>query len=88
VTGPLFLLFAGDEYEPDGGWGDNVGGPFETLEAALDRAGVIERHRLGGWWHIVELVGLNARMVASGRLEYGRDRLVWIREEEERAAGG
>jgi hypothetical protein len=53
-----FAVFSGDQYYPDGGWGD-----FKSSHDTLDEA-KSEKTR-GDWWHIVDLVA--GRIVESGR---------------------
>ena len=43
-----FIVFAGDNYYPGGGW-DDFQGSYETLQEALTEAPA-----LGEWWHIVD----------------------------------
>ena len=44
-----YLLFAGEQYYPDGGWHDFIGS-YETVQQAQGKA------RADGydWWHIVD----------------------------------
>jgi hypothetical protein len=49
-----FVLFAGDDYYPSGGWDDFVAS-YETFGDALRQAANIERD----WWQIVDLEGGN-----------------------------
>ena len=44
----MYLLFAGNEYYPRGGWNDYVDN-YLTLEEALIAAATI----MCDWWHIV-----------------------------------
>jgi len=43
-----FLLFAGDNYYPRGGW-DDFRGSYDSLEEAL----AAPRHN-DNWWHVVD----------------------------------
>jgi hypothetical protein len=45
-----FLLFAGDEYYPAGGWEDFIES-FSTVNGALAEAATLE----ADWFHIVDL---------------------------------
>lgn len=45
----MFLLFAGDQYYPLGGWKD-LKGVFATLELAQEAASKIQSQY--DWWHI------------------------------------
>lgn len=44
-----YLVFAGDQYYPQGGW-DDFRGSFEDLHEAIDRIDLNAE-----WWHIVDL---------------------------------
>lgn len=44
-----YLLFAGDNYYPSGGWSDFIGS-FDTVEQALARQCDIRRD----WYHVVD----------------------------------
>jgi hypothetical protein len=46
----MFLVFAGEEYYPGGGWSDLLGS-YPTLHEAKEAAAKQRR----GWWHIVDL---------------------------------
>lgn len=46
-----FLLFAGDQYYPRGGWDDFIK-DFDSLESAIEH--VARRNVLRGWIHIVD----------------------------------
>lgn len=59
----MFLVFAGSNYYPDGGWED-FEGVFPTLEAAL---GAVTNGRKSDWWHIVDLSTL--KIVRLGYVE-------------------
>jgi hypothetical protein len=55
-----FLLFAGDEYYPGGGWSD-FRGSFKTVEEAEEKANKPTDNEWGDcvdrsydWWHIVD----------------------------------
>lgn len=56
-----YLLFAGDDHYPQGGWDDFVGA-FVSLETAISwgRAKSPQPYR---WWHVVDVV--SRREVAS-----------------------
>ncbi len=45
-----FILFAGSDYYPCGGWEDYVDS-FLTVESALEGAA----NTSGDWWHIVDV---------------------------------
>jgi hypothetical protein len=45
-----YLLFAGDNYYPSGGWHDSVKG-YDDIDSAR-KAG---RETAGEWWHVVDL---------------------------------
>jgi len=45
-----FLLFAGDQYYPAGGWQDYQG-TYDDIIDALDKAANLGKD----WWHIVDL---------------------------------
>jgi hypothetical protein len=47
-----FLVFAGDDYYPSGGWHDLVG-DFDSLEEARNVATKSEKR--GHWSHIIDL---------------------------------
>lgn len=46
----MFLVFAGEDYYPSGGWNDFVGS-YPTLHEAKEAA--VKQRR--DWWHIVDL---------------------------------
>jgi len=46
-----YLLFAGEQYYPGGGWHD-YRGSFASFTEARDRAGEIK----GDWYHIVSII--------------------------------
>jgi hypothetical protein len=48
-----FLLFAGDDYYPLGGWRD-FQGRYDTEIAAFEALASV---RTADWWHIVECPG-------------------------------
>jgi hypothetical protein len=50
TTEKPFLVFAGEQYYPSGGW-DDFRGAFETLEAAKDY--MIKNQR--DWGHIIDI---------------------------------
>lgn len=50
----MFLVFAGEEYYPCGGWGDFVGS-YPTLHEAKEAAAKRYTTSSTGWWHIVDL---------------------------------
>lgn len=60
-TAGTFLLFAGEDYEANGGWED-FAGQFPTLAAAEAHAATI----FCDWWHVVQ-VGAVSTMVARNR---------------------
>ena len=44
-----YMLFAGWNYYPNGGWLD-FGGSFETVEEAIQEAALLAIN----WWHVVD----------------------------------
>ena len=48
-----FLLFAGDEYEPMGGWGDFVN-DFSLLEDAISQSKIELKKIFNDWVHVVD----------------------------------
>lgn len=56
----MFLVFAGDNYYPEGGWKDFVGS-YSKLEEA--KQGVLEMVKASGKWHhgldCIHIVNLN-----------------------------
>jgi len=49
-----YLLFAGDNYYPCGGWEDFIE-DFDDLQKARDRGAAEEvADGLGRWWHVVD----------------------------------
>lgn len=51
----MFLLFAGDQYYPSGGWGDFVAA-FPTLNDAETAAATLRQRQ---WMHIVDTATLD-----------------------------
>lgn len=45
-----YLLFAGDQYYPCGGWNDFRGG-FSSIEDARDAT----RDKDFDWWHVIDI---------------------------------
>jgi hypothetical protein len=62
----MFLLFAGSEYYPSGGWHDLVGA-FSTMEEAMTYYDEKLKHY--GWAHVVEISF--RRLVATYRYDEG-----------------
>lgn len=46
-----YLLFSGEQYYPGGGWTD-FGGDFDTVEEAMEAAGLSQRYN---WAHIADV---------------------------------
>jgi hypothetical protein len=52
-----FLLFAGDNHYPLGGWSD-LKGSFDTYEEAIMQGKYLELNdRNIYWWHVIDLEG-------------------------------
>lgn len=55
-----YLLFAGENYYPGGGWCDHRGS-FDSAEEACQAGGAIHNKRVDGgpwidWWHVIDLL--------------------------------
>ena len=51
-----FLVFAGSDYYPDGGWEDFIGAyPSQTEAVSVAQAQHERRKQHDRWWHVVDL---------------------------------
>lgn len=61
-----YLLFAGENYYPGGGWYD-YRGSFDTAEEASQAGGALHNKRINGawvdWWHVTDM--LTGKCVAA-----------------------
>jgi hypothetical protein len=60
-----YLLFAGDNFYPEGGWNDYCGS-FDTIDEAIDylNGNVVD------WWHIVDIkYGVIVKSKSSGKYD-------------------
>ena len=48
---PRFIAFAGDDYYPQGGWNDFLGG-FDSIQDAVEE---LARMQSVDWWHVVDV---------------------------------
>ncbi len=58
-----FLVFAGSNYYPVGGWEDRQGS-FNSLAEAIASAKMVAKREFDGWWHVVDIQ--EGKIVADG----------------------
>lgn len=61
----MYLVFAGQNYYPNGGFED-FAGRFLSLEDARSFVNSEEQRLLCDWWQIVEVIGDSLELVESG----------------------
>jgi hypothetical protein len=59
-----YLLFAGCQYYPSGGW-DDFKGSFDTIDEAKEQIKILD---IEDWWHIVDLDNLERVHVGNNGL--------------------